>query len=422
MANTTVPTLLPVYRWAQLVGLHPLHFMAVDVDFSGVSDDRVPYCNDPILQYSWQGGGAIGRDDVAIAIANAEQMLATLLGYQLLPRWEVAEPVRLNRPSNPNLFSKSWGDIRGLWQTVQTNYGQLLYGGQELRELIIADSPITYGHSPSNSGIYFETATVTVVTTVPAEEIAVFYPNLGPAENYGDEWRIRPIKVVDNGPNVTITFRRELAVLPDLIESFTPRAVVGTVDANFLTTVDVYRIRNDPSQQIEFIWRSEQSTCDCGSSNCVACESSIQDGCLQIASPRIGLFSGRPAEWNAGTQVFDSTEWTVYRAPDRARVWYRAGLRNLRSSNPLHEMDSIWERAVAYLSLSYLDRELCACESITQHMKHWQEDLLMSASGPSSSVAYGNIDIMNNPIGTTRAALYAWGLVKKYKLGEGVSA
>ena len=95
---------------------------------------------------------------------------------------------------------------------------------------------------------YNDTGTVVfagIPSGVSACEIALYYPG-----HDGEEvWRIRPISVSLVAGTATITFRRELAVAENLLESFdlpNLRPVDGTDDGSLLVAVQLYPRWHDP--------------------------------------------------------------------------------------------------------------------------------------------------------------------------------
>src|SRR5678815_4128134 len=87
----------------------------------------------------------------------------------------------------------------------------------------------------------------------------------------------------------TITCRREQLVLKTLLEALDARPVAGLSAGNFLTTVDVYRKYNDPSVQVELVWRGSGSCTSCDIDGCVACGLTIQNGCLTTKDRNLGI-------------------------------------------------------------------------------------------------------------------------------------
>ena len=64
MARAETLTKLPLDRWAQLMGINPMHFNGV---FHPDSPPTV--CQQPWLQHPWQAADRLGREDIANAIA-----------------------------------------------------------------------------------------------------------------------------------------------------------------------------------------------------------------------------------------------------------------------------------------------------------------------------------------------------------------
>jgi len=398
MARSAVRTLLPLDRFARIVGLNPLHFNQVAVTASEAAT-----CGAILFQESWQNADHMGRDEVAHAIAEAEGNLARQLGYKLLPTWEVAESLNFksNKPyRNPMWMAPDYG----------LNWGNIISGGVEAKLVIQAGAAIVYTDVDSDG--YSETATIIVATTVTdAEEIAIYYPS----QSGSDDWEIRPITVSISGGTATIIARREQFVLANLLTRLAPEEVEGTDNASFLTTVDVYRHYNDPQTQIQFMW---EGGCNCGDSSCYACTYEVQTGCLTVRNHREGIIAAHPANWNATVSAFDSTVFTACRTPDKSRVWYRAGLRHRES---VLVMDSNWERIVAYYALTMMDRPICQCNSIENVTAHYKTDFALRSSTQAASTQFRITDrLLDNPFGTTLGAVNAWRAVQREALGEAV--
>lgn len=405
MARAETVTKLPLATWAKIMGIHPLHFESVSLE-------DYPHCSQMIMQHEWQNNDHVSREEIARAIAEAETKIETYLGYRLAPTWEVDEWRGTTRPYRREFVKYNSADIRGYKDTVNADWGYFISGGIRSKELIEADSAITYEDLDSDG--YFEKATVSVATSVvDINEIAIFYPG----HDGDDEWQIRPIEVRISSGIATITFRRELAVKSDLLESFNAHeeSIEGTLDDNFLSEVDVYRIYNDPITQASFLWEPLNVGCyQCDGEGCSSCAYSTQTGCLIVrGDPRQSIVGYSPGSWNSDTDLFDSEVWSLDRSPDIVRLYYYAGWRN-KSQRYLSRMDPQWERVVAYMATAMLDRTPCECMS--DNWNKWREDfLLRSGDGdglptlrePGSGINLG-AGITDNPFGSRRGELYAW--------------
>lgn len=406
----TIPTLLPIYQFAKVLGLHPLHVMGVAVDI-GSGASRV--CVEPIQQYSWQDSDGVSREELAQAISEAESDLCRELGYWPLATWTLDERVDLEQPAAS--WYSSIRDIRGDLFSVKAGQGLVISGGRRSKDLINASRPIAYADNDGDG--YAETAEVTVSTSVTdSEEIALYYPDL----NGDDEWEIRPLSSVTIAAGVaTIRFRREQAVLKTLYDRLDAGVVNGALDANFLDHVAIYRRYHDPNVQVQMVWRGSDCAC-AGDSSCGSCGLAIQNGCLTVKDHKLGLVTVSPAEWDSSASQFVATQPEVCgRRPDYVRLWYRAGYRDMSLTRPNTTMAPRWQRAVAKLAISKLDRLICSCKGVSDVQSHWSADLRRSAAsrGGSSIYKVTNYELENNPFGTTIAAMEVWRDVRRASLG-----
>ena len=390
-------TKLPLARWAQIMGIHPLHVMGVQIP---ATDDQ--HCNRAWPEHSWQNADAVSREEVVQAIAAAEAAIEDQLGYRLLPAWEAEEWQTLARPYNPEMVAFGLGGVRGYNDTaVRANWGYLVSGGVRAQTLIASSAPIVYTDVDVDG--YAETATVSVATAVTnPQEIAVFYPGKAGLA----EWQIRPASVTIAAGTATIVFRRELAVLESALEGWAFLEVLGTDNAKFLTTADIYRVYNDPSQQAALLWEP-LGACGCATGGCVACAFGTQTACiLSRDEPRLSQMTLTPAAWNATTAQFDSASMALARRPDMVRLWYRAGWRDTRLAQPDIDMDAGLAWAVAVYAASMLDRPPCDCQSDV--FERWQADLAFTGGATELATYQLTPRDLDSPFGTRAGALLAW--------------
>lgn len=407
MSRASTITKLPLDRWAQLMGINPLHFAGV----------QIPQTNEPGVsgtgwfQWEWQDNDAVSREEVAAAIRSAEDDIEDFLGFRLLPAWEEDEWAPTVRPFHPETINFNDRDIRARGQQVDIAWGWLLSGGVRVSTLVVAGTAIVYSSTGEPSS-YKDTATITFATTVTeASELHVYYPGHAGEE----EWEIRPIEVAISGGIATITWRRELGLNESFMDSLDIgseglRAAQGTEDANFLTGADVYRVHNDPQQQVNLMWEPDGS-CVCGDTTCPACSYGTQTGCLHFRgtrrNPRI-IYT--PAQWDATTESFTAQAYAVLRQPDATRLWYRAGWQLQSLALPTITMDPRYARAVA----------LCAAARLKRKPK-----------GNSVQAAAAMVDLsfetgvdefsrhrlarrdLENPLGTRRGEVQAWRLISR---------
>lgn len=389
MATTKTVTKLGLDRFAQIIGMNPLHFNGVNL-----SNGQFVTCGSPIFQYSWQKADRMSREEISQAIANAERTIEDGLFYRLMPTYEEDE----RHPLDPRL-----------WQPrFRTDWGYVLSGGRRAKAVIEAGAVITWG-SADDIG-YKRYGTVTVSTTAQyADEVVVYYPgHMG-----DDEWIIKPRGVTLVGSGATITLNRERCVLEETLESYRDAFTVeGTDDAQFLGTVDVGRVYLDPADPMAFLW---SKGCLCG---CNPCVHATQGGCLTVVDQRQGVVLTQPATYNVTTGLFTQAVFNPCTRPDAARLWYRGG--SLYNPNDYTVMDPDIERAVAYLALSMLKRPICNCNVIMDATNYWGLDLNEITRESSFSQRPQRIGNINNPFGSTRGALNAYRLVQQRTIGQPV--
>ncbi len=411
-----VTTHLSLDQFARIMGVPPLHFWGVNID----SMQTASVCSSAWFQHPWQGGGKVSRDDVAYAIAEAERDIEQQVGYRLLPSWEEDEWNPTIRPYRPEMTNLNSRDVRGRSQIVFAKQGHLLSGGIRSVTTIAEDAGVSYANDGMLPTTWLNRATVTVGISgdeISDDEVAVYYPGHGG----DDRWRIRPCEVSHVADQYTIHFQREMALVPSYFDSYEGlglRAAAGTDDANFLATVDVCRVFNDPQQQATLLW--EEGGCSCPSGSCAY---GTQTACLMLRDdPRLSIVVYNPAEWNPDTLAFEGRPMVACRQPDLVRLWYYAGWRDRNADHPLLELDSQWARIVAYFAASKLDRPACACTS--DQFNQWQADLAFSGGIDETGTYSLSASDLASPFGTRRGALQAWRHVKQpgVVVGRGVLA
>lgn len=422
MARSTFRTSLSLDSWAAILGVDPRHFNQVTTPAKPVNT-----CDRVWKQYRWQEGDQISREDISIAIGEAERMIAEHIGYHLLPDWEFDERVRVTVPGIPDVMNISALDPRGFPLSQNLAQNHFISGGIEGKTLIQAVAAVVY--TDEDGDTYPETATVTVATSVtdPAE-IAVYFAG----EGGRDEWEIRPLNdpitrrrsVTIAAGVVTIVMAREQLVDPDLWNALEPLPVPGNDDPNFVATVDIFRHFNDPQQQVTFLWSPRPSLCDCGTATCPSCAHSLQAGCLVAKDFRTARVFYQPATFNADTGLFDRANFLIGRAPDNLRLFYYSGFQNTRKDAPTLEMDDNLARAVVYLSLSFFQNPICGCSNIENIARSMREDAAATIATGTTSLSFELPErTLNNPFGTKRGAIYAWNVANTQHrpIGQAVS-
>lgn len=396
MAVAETRTLIPLDRVAQVLGISDLHFNGITSQYFQLE----PYCDDVWQQYAWQRTDRFSREELAEILNQAEQTVAKQLGYLPVSNWIRKEEHLLPQTLRPEEYS--YVNSRGMRKSISSRFGFVHEGGVRGTSAIETGASVVYD-DPDGDG-YKERATVTVVTALTnIEEVRVFYPG----ENAAEEWEIRPVNVSISGGIATITFNRSQCVLPELLNRFPSQndpldAVDGDDDANFLTTVDVYRVYNDTSQQITFYIEP---------SGCSGCDLTEASGCLTVRDSRRGFLTYWPATWDTDTETYTLT--TLTGIPLRADFYYYAGLRNEHSDYPHLRMKPDLERLIIYYALTLADKAICGCDNFASTLAY---QLLDIADRKNQFIP--TFQQLNCPLGTRRAALNMWNYIQLNKLGS----
>lgn len=395
MARSEYRTWLSLDEWATIIGINPLNFNQL----ASNSFPQNNVCGDIFFQMDWQHSDRIGRDTIAMYIQQAEDAISREVGYNLMPDWTLEERLPYPRPSFPESFNL-WGvNPRGMFKSVELRKGHVISGGTRAKTAIIVGTP--YVRSDDDADGFLETCRIITATTVTdANEIHLYYPG----HNGEDAWEIRPIKVSIGGGNATIIFKIWQVAAENAMDTFDIKPLDADVAGSYETVVDVYRVYNDPSVQLQFLWENDPSLNCCGS--CVACQMSSQYGCFHLRDERLGFIVPAPGTWNTTDQQFDGAEWDACREPDQVKVWYYSGWRDQHLLRPYAELSPRWKRAIAFYAASLFEREVCGCSNVNQFIGKWRRDAAFSSMQEGGFSV--TPDQAANKLGTSMGALYAW--------------
>jgi hypothetical protein len=394
MARSNIRTKLSLDDWATVLGISPLAF-------NGFSSSLFPnnVCGDIFFQYDYQNSDRIGRETIAQAINQAEMEMEEEAGFYLMPSWTTEERLDYPRPDIPGVFGIDGLNTRGMYKSVEAKHGLVISGGIVEKTLIQNAAAVVRTDADGDS--YAETATVTVaVTFTNIDEVRIYYN----AMDGDDAYEIRPATVTISGGFATIKFKSwQIPVLASL-EMLDAEPLDAAVAGNYETTVDVYRVRNDPSTQVQFMWEYNDDL-NCGGSGTPG-EFATQAGCFLLRDPRLGIAVLTPGSWDATNSHFDSAEWSVDRDPDQVRLWYYSGWKDGTVKRPYVEMSNYWKFAVAVFAVSKFERAVCGCSNVNQFVEKWRRDAAFA------SMQEGGFrvteEIMSNRLGTSLGAIYAY--------------
>lgn len=222
------------------------------------------------------------RQEIAYWLGEAQGEIEQTMGFPACARW--IEDVRKYR-RNP------------IWTTQK----RVIEGGVETVQTLEDGATVSHAADPA-------TIAVTVAATLDINQVHVRYPDV-------EEYEICPSAIDLTGTTLTISIPRARLVTIAAQETVTEDHRIG-VDystlSNFLTTVDVVRVYNDPSTQVVFVWEA----CEDG------CDETTQTGCMYVRNAKLGSVNVRPATYTGGRWV--RTRITCG-CPDKVRLFYRAG-------------------------------------------------------------------------------------------------
>jgi hypothetical protein len=417
MAIAKIPTLLSLDRFARIFGLNPAHFNGA----SGVSGGLAPMptvgeCSAIWYQHSWQSNDKVSREELAEAIAGAEEEIARALGYWPCPTWlceEVTQYPKFHRPDE-------YGDnlnVRGMPLSVPTRYAKVIAGGRRAVTFIGTPAGAQIVSTDPDADGWFELRTITFPTTLTdACEIKVYYTG-----HSGDpEWEIRdPISKVITGGSVVIIFYAWQLINPALWEALPSAVKPAALNLNsaiYVTTVDLYREYNDETAVAsQFYWEPTTDIVNCSycsGSGCPACTLTTQDGCLHVRDTHAGIVVPMAGTYDRTAGNWSNDLFTVDRRPDFVKLWYYAGEidnRKLCNGNcdPLSEY---WAKTIATLATARLRKPLCGCGTSQEEMTRLQRDVSFSSTGDYFT---GSIEELANPFGTKVGEIEAWRRVAK---------
>ena len=405
-------TILPLPRYAAIMGVSPAHF-------AGAFGQTVfpVQCEDIWPRYSWQDADRLSHEELANTIYTVEEELANYLGFYPAPKWIAKEmhPYPRHYRRDAYGFGKN---SRGMYKSIKAKKAKFIIAGQRATTLI--DDAVTVTYADPNGVGFDDTATITATTTLTDEcEIKIYHAGM----NGLPEWEIRPVRSKSiSGGTVTIVVDSWLLLDPDLLGAYPTDAGFSGLDlavsGNFVTTVDVYREYTDNTvKSAEFSWEPKpqnqlfETLCSsCGGSGCVACSNTTQDGCLHVRNVEDGIVVPVPATYSASDAAWSQDQWTECREPDTVKLWYYAGdldERFLRDES-CQELSLYYAQAIAYMATARLERDVCGCQNVRAMFRELKRDMAFTGSGEGEGSFFVDPDELANPFGTKKGELMAW--------------
>lgn len=360
MARANTRTIMPLDRWAELVGINPVHF-------NGAAGEKmwpmVNPCQFVWPQYAWQTiEEFINRELVAQKLNMAEHQIATLMGY-FHARHITTERL-------------AWKGVYATYRTSRMKVHSI--GGFTSRYLV--KGILNYQDEDEDAWDETVTFTVTLPEDVDVGNVRVHYPN----RNGDLLYEIRPVKLVRNGDKVTGRFYTWQAIDPKLQERFpTSDGALEPINiddtGNLLTEVELYEnVLNASQVQVHQL------------QPCRYCQDNgPRTYDAHLIDPQQGLFSLTP---NACPPCSCGT-------PTWFDVTYLSGL---------SEADPIIEQAIALLTLARFDNPPCRCSSVFTQYAALSTDI-----ADRKNNRFLTIEGANSPLGTRQGEISVWNSISR---------
>jgi len=403
MARASTYTGLPLDTWASIVGISPFEFNQCIYPAP-----KSAQCQDSIYQFPWQRDH-LSREEIAEAIADAEQMLAYELLYWPYPRYFIGETQLYTRPHQRQLYGYA-GTPRGEWKTVQLNWKKIHSGGLFNRTLIDTIPAIDITKLDEDGDSVFETFEATITDaaigdiTDPYELALYFADDDRHGEAVGETWRVRPLTISISGNTATFRGSRPLLVNPGTEFAVAPTRLDATSDAIYVDELLCYRVFTDTQATEDYPYQGTaqwKTIPGCAQD----CTFALRELCLgehNNEQGRIFVSFGEACTWPFAD-----------REPDRVEVNYLAGLPLINGQIP-NEM----ARIITYLSVSLLANEKCGCDRSNRILAKWRAPLTRfednNGEGAQSFVTN------RTPFPNTVGGNYAWKRVLRMRDIESV--
>lgn len=402
MARASTPTLLPLDTWAAILGISPWEFNGCLYPAK-----KSNQCKSIFQQFQWQQEH-LSREEVAQAIADAEQMIADELLYWPAPKYFVDAVVSYPRPARRDVYGLGVTP-RGEPKPVQLPWGHVISGGLLNRTLI---DTITGGDLAAvdlDGDAVKETFTATISdpaisSITDPNELGLYF---AAADRHGEDvhetWRLRPLRVSISGDTATFTGHRTLLVKPSPEFGVSPAEQDAGQDSIYVTSLECYRAftntasTDDQPYQGVAMWNNDPAC----TQNCTFSIAPLCLGHYQNAQGSVTASFGPICDWPFS-----------YREPDRLQVNFVAGLA-LENG----QMQSEMARCVTYLSTALLANEKCGCEQSNRILDYWRSRVVRFEDGSAKATAYAN---STNPFPATNGGVWAWKRVKNWRNVEAV--
>jgi hypothetical protein len=361
--RSSVQTLLTLYEYCSIIGLNPYWFAQIGVGVPERGNYLNVKCDHVLFQSPYQAYDFLGREEIAESIQQAENLVADLLGYQVAPKYTVAEPHQYPQGYNRQ-FPMRYGmrNAAGGYKSIQTKYGHIQVMGIEHLTLIGTFTTVLSDETGSGINDTF-TVTAAVPAGTTAAEIAAFFIEADRVNLSLAESEIKPLNVSIAAGVATITGHVSLLVLPILQLTVAPADLNATDTAIYAEEVTLYSRATDITDTGSLRW-ANIFPCDQP-----PCEVDIQTACFGIQDGELGFVYPLPAEWDSTTEQFNlHYPCCIGRDPDKLTVNYLAGYPRQNNGR----MDSKHAKIIALLATSLLPNRTAGCDRANQRLYYYR--------------------------------------------------
>lgn len=355
MANPLTP--LDVFR--REIGFNPFHFWQL-------TNERMPLnseCNTLVKEGMHLTTQALGREDIRLALSEAENAIVQYMGYDIAPRYRSETLPYSGLPLQlPHGYVRALGTEMLNWIT-ETTVQYLDRDGDGIKET-------------------FEITFATTITD--PDEIVVFF--IAADRIDAEPIEIKPIDISISAGTATITGRSWLMVRPINYHGYNLGALDPDVPGVQAATVDVFRRTADSTNAITVNYAN-------GETHTLLATDPI------IVDTRLGMIG-----LNSYCRVWPSH--CGY--PVSLTVNYVAGWHAPQD----------WYRAVCALAATYMEGGICSCDVALKRLHYWRQDMnKMTAEQISITQPLQ----YSNPLGTKIGHDLAWRVMLQYpKIGHAI--
>jgi hypothetical protein len=369
----------------------------------------------------------VSHEDLAFAIASAEEDIAMYVGFSPAPRWFVAESHPYPR------YWKYFGNKQGVYTRVSmtADYGKFVSPGRRAVEYVATarTSDGTLQYIDENGDGYAEVAKIEITELGIADpcQLKLYYSG----NNGGQEWEIRPVPSRQYDPvtgHLVMKLETWLMIRLELLCAYPTDERMQAIDvsdvANLLDEIEIYREYTDDTLASALFISSDYSACSiCGGVGCSSCARLTQGGCITAKDDNLSIVEPVQATYDSENGRWVEQTWTAGVIPNQVKFWYYAGDRDSRFVNGSNcdPLSDWWAQTIAWMATARLDRPVCTCDTVEATVDRLRANLIENRRG--DVMYYSTRDIETCPFGTRLGEVMAYKRLKrlvKKKFGYGV--